>query len=127
MRGLEAVGRQLEETPDGQISQTDPDGRSMKTRGSGIVGYNAQTAVDTKHHLIVAHEVTNAPTDRSLLSDMARQAKDAIGQNRLTVIAYRGYYKGEEILSCADSGITAIVPKITTSGAKADGRLDKAD
>jgi len=127
MRELQAIGRQLEETPDGQLSLTDPDARSMKTRGNGIVGYNVQAAVDTKHHLIVAHEVTNAPVDRDQLSDMARRARDAIGQDHLVVIADRGYYKGEEILSCEASGITAIVPKITTSGARAAGRFDKSD
>ena len=64
-------------SPDQQVSLTDPDSRSMATsgRGSGVVGYNVQVAVDTEHHLIVAHEVTNSGSDRSQLAKMAKQAK----------------------------------------------------
>jgi transposase len=127
MKVLKEIEVQLEATPDKQISLTDPDARSMKTRGTGIVGYNVQTAVDTKNHLIVAHEVTNDGIDRSQLSSMAQQARTAIGTEALTVIADRGYFKGEEILACHDLGITAIVPKTMTSAAKAEGRFDKAD
>jgi len=127
MKALQAIEVQLNEAPDKQISLTDPDARSMKTRGTGIVGYNVQTAVDAKHHLIVAHEVTNDGVDRNQLASMAHQARAAIGAEALTVIADRGYFKGEEILACHEAGITAIVPKIMTSGAKAEGRFDKAD
>jgi len=127
LKALKVIEVQLETTPDKQISLTDPDARSMKTRGAGIVGYNVQTAVDAKHHLIVAHEVTNIGIDRDQLSAMATQARAAIGTEALTVIADRGYFKGEEILACQEAGITAIVPKTTTSGAKADGRFDRAD
>ncbi len=127
MQKLKEIEVELEQSPDKQISLTDPDARSMKTRGTGVVGYNVQTAVDTQHHLIVAHEVTNIGTDRDQLSNMAKQAREAIGANDLTVIADRGYFKGEEILACQEAGITAIVPKTGTSGAKADGRFDKAD
>jgi hypothetical protein len=99
----------------------------MKTRGTGIVGYNAQIAVDAKHHLIVAHEVTNDGIDRSQLSSMAKQASAAMGSEELTAVADRGYYKGEEILACEQAGITAIVPKTLTSGSKAEGRFGKQD
>ena len=118
MTALKAIEVQLEATPGKQISLTDPDARSMKTRGAGIVGYNVQTAVDAKHHLIVAHEVTNIGIDRDQLTSMAKQARAAMGTEALTVIADRGYFKGEEILACQEAGITAIVPKTTTSGAK---------
>jgi len=96
----------MAQAPDGQISLTDPDARSMATSGrsTGMVGYNVQTAVDTKHHLIVAHEVTNIGHDRDQLSSMAHQARDAIDKDALTVFADRGYYKGEQILEC-DSGL----------------------
>jgi transposase len=124
---LKAIEVVLNESPDRQISLTDPDARSMKTRGTGIVGYNVQTAVDATHHLIVAHEVINEGIDRDQLSTMAKLARTESGIKDLTVIADRGYYKGEEILACDDAGITVIVPKTTTSSAKADGRYDKAD
>ncbi len=127
MKELQAIEVQLNATPDKQISLTDPDARSMKTRGTGIVGYNVQTAVDAKHHLIVAHEVTNIGIDREQLSSMAQSARAAMGVADLTVIADRGYFKGEEILACHEAGIHAIVPKTTTSGAKAAGRFDRAD
>jgi transposase len=127
MRALKEIEGRLNETPDKQISLTDPDARSMKTRGTGIVGYNVQTAVDVKHHLIVAHEVTNVGIDRSQLSSMAKQAREAIGTSELTVVADRGYFKSEEILACHEAGITAIVPKTVTSNATADGRFGRAD
>jgi len=127
MKALKDIEVQLNQTPDKQISLTDPDARSMKTRGTGIVGYNAQTAVDTKHHLIVEHEVINEGVDRSQLSNMAKKARTAMGGDDLTVIADRGYFKSEEILACHEAGITAIVPKTVTSIATADGRFGKAD
>lgn len=127
MKKLKVVEAELSEAPDQQISLTDPDARSMKTRGTGIVGYNVQTAVDAKHHLIVAHEVTNDGIDRRQLSSMAQQARTAIGSETITVVADRGYFRSEEILACQEAGITAIVPKSHTSAAKAEGRFDKAD
>jgi transposase len=127
MQALKEIEVRLKDAPDGQISLTDPDSRSMKTRGSGIVGYNVQTAVDAKHHIIVEHAVTNVGSDRDQLSSMAEQARTAIGTEELTAIADRGYFKGEEILACDKAGITVIVPKPDTSGAKADGRFGKDD
>jgi transposase len=127
MKALKEIEVQLEATPDKQISLTDPDARSMKTRGTGIVGYNVQTAVDAQHHLIVAHEVTNIGIDRDQLTSMAKLAREAMGTDDITAIADRGYFKSEEILACHEQGITVIVPKSTTSSAKADGRFDKAD
>lgn len=127
MRALKEVEVQLKETPDKQISLTDPDARSMKTRGNGIVGYNVQTAVDAKHHLIVAHEVTNDGSDRGQLTAMAVQAREAMGTEELTAIADRGYFKSEDILASHEAGITVFVAKTSTSGAKAEGRFDKDD
>jgi transposase len=126
---LADIGRQLQDAPDHQVSLTDPDARSMATsgRGTGIVGYNVQTAVDTKHHLIVAHEVTNLGHDRSQLYSMAKQARGAVGAKELTVLADRGYFTGEEILNCEQAHITTLVPKPLTSNSKADGRFDKRD
>ena len=127
MQELKEIEVRLNETPDKQISLTDPDARSMKTRGTCIVGYNVQTAVDAKHHLIVAHEVTNDGSDRSQLSPMAKLAKQAMGVEKLSVVADRGYFKSEEILACHQSDITVHVPKPMTSGAKADGRYNKTE
>ncbi|WP_414913797.1 IS1182 family transposase, partial [Pseudomonas sp. IT-P258] len=124
MKELQVIEIQLNESPDKQVSLTDPDARSMMTRGTGIVGYNVQTAVDTQHHLIVAHEVTNVGSDRDQLSSMAKQARDAMAPEALSVVADRGYFKSEEILACHDANITAYVPKPMTSGAKADGRFN---
>jgi transposase len=128
MEKLNTVEAELQKTPDKQISLTDPDARSMATsgRGSGMVGYNVQTAVDTKNHLIVAHEVTNVGHDRSQLANMAKQAQVAMDASDLNVVADRGYFSGEEVLKCHQAGITPFVPKCVTSGAKADGRFDKA-
>ena len=125
MKELKAIEIQLNESPDKQVSLTDPDARSMMTRGTGIVGYNVQTAVDTQNHLIVAHEVTNFGSDRDQLSSMAKQARDAMASETLAVVADRGYFKSEEILACHDADITAYVPKPMTSSAKADGRFNK--
>lgn len=127
MKVLKEIEVRLNEAPDKQISLTDADARSMKTRGTGIVGYNVQTAVDATNHLIVAHEVMNIGIDRDQLTSMAKQARAAMGTEELTVIADRGYFKGEEIVACHKAGIVAIVPRTTTSGAKADGRFDKRD
>jgi transposase len=127
MQNLKAIETQLEAAPDHQISLTDPDARSMKTRGTGIVGYNVQTAVDTIHHLIVAHEVTNTGSDRNQLSAMSKLAQEEMGVEKLTAIADRGYFNGEEILSCDQAGIDVIVPKPVTSNATADKRYGKAD
>ena len=115
--------------PDRQISLTDPDARSMATsgRGSGVVGYNVQAAVDTEHHLIVAHEVTNVGHDRGQLANMAGQAKAAMGSESLEALADRGYFDSEEILACEALDVTPYMPRPLTSGAKADGRFGKQD
>lgn len=129
MQRLKDIEVQLQATPDKQISLTDPDARSMATsgRGSGIVGYNVQTAVDAKHHLIVAHEVTNVGHDRDQLASMAKQARAEMGTQELTAVADRGYFSSEEILACEEAGITAIIPKPVTSSATAHGRFGRAD
>jgi hypothetical protein len=126
---LNEIERHLLATPDKQISLTDPDARSMATsgRGSGIVGYNVQTAVDIKHHLFIAHEVTNVGNERAQLKNMATQAKEVIETNELAVVADRGYYSGEEIKACEDVGIKTYLPKCQTSGNQAKGLFGKRD
>ena len=129
MQGLKVMELRLRDAADQQISLTDPDARSMATsgRGTGIVGYNVQTAVDAKNHLIVAHEVTNVGNDRGQLAMMAEQARAATGITELTVVADRGYFSGDEILACDQAGITPFVPKPLNSNSKAEGRFGKPD
>ena len=129
MQQLKEIGVLVQAAPDKQISLTDPDARSMATsgKGTGVVGYNVQTAVDAQHHLIVAHEVTNVGNDRGQLASMAQQAQTAMGRKDLEAIADKGYFKGEEILACESVGITPFVPKPLTSGSKAEGRFGKQD
>jgi transposase len=121
--------RVVAEAPDHQVSLTDPDARAMATngKGTGMVGYNVQAVVDAKHHLIIAHEVTNVGHDRTQLANMARQAKEVTRSGDLTVLADRGYFSGVEVVACEAAGVTPIVPKPLTSGAKADGRFGKPD
>jgi hypothetical protein len=153
MGRLQLIDEQVQAHPDQQVSLTDPDARSMAKAGGGsTVGYNVQTAVDGESHLIVAHEVTNATSDRSQLASMATKARAALSaetaeegqqetedaepaeaaeegaaEEALTVVADAGYYKGEEIVECKNNGIKALVPKPNTSGSKAKGRYSKAD
>jgi len=129
MQRLAAMEKLMLASPDQQISLTDPDSRSMATsgRGSGVVGYNVQVAVDTDHHLIVTHEVTNTGSDRAQLANIASQAKEVLGVNELEAVADRGYYSGEEILACHKAGITVTLPKPMTSGIEVRGRFGKQD
>ena len=129
MRRLEELEVQMLAAPDQQISLTDPDSRSMATsgRGSGVVGYNVQVAVDTEHHLIVTHEVTNVGSDRSQLAHVAKETKATLQTDTLEAVADRGYFNGEEILACDQAGITVTLPKPITSGIKAKGRYGKQD
>jgi transposase len=129
IRRLKRIGKKLKEVPDKQLSLTDPDARCMATRSrsSPIVAYNVQTAVEAKHHLVVAHEVTNVGNDRSALSPMAEKAREAMGTKKLTAIADRGYFSGEQILKCEQSGIDVMVPKSLTSNNRAKGLFDKRD
>src|SRR5215475_8420949 len=129
MAKLSTIEAQMLASPDQQVSLTDPDSRSMATsgRGSGVVGYNVQVAVDTEHHLIVAHEVTNSGSDRAQLANMAKRAKAVLQAEELAAVADRGYFNSPEILECAEAGITVTLPKPMTSGAKADGRFGKQD
>ena len=129
MAKLAAYEKRMLASPDQQISLTDPDSRSMATsgRGSGVVGYNVQVAVETEHHLIVTHEVRNTGSDRSQLANIAKQAKAVLQTDKLEAVADRGYFNSPEILACHEAGITVTLPKPLTSGAKSDGRFGKQD
>lgn len=129
MQYLQDMAAQVEAAPDNQVSLTDPDARSMATtgRGTGMVGYNVQAAVDTEHHLIVAHEVLNDGHDRTQLAPMGRAALDAIGSDQLTVLADRGYYNGAQVLECEGTGVLPCVPKVDTTGRAKHGHFTKPD
>ena len=129
MRRMDEMKERLKAEPDEQLSLTDPDARSMmsQAKGTGLVGYNVQTAVDVRHHLIVDHEVTNVGGDRAQLSKMALAAREAMGKQKLQAYADRGYFSSPEIKACDEAGIKAFVPKPMTSNAKAEGRFSKAD
>ncbi len=129
MQRLEELECQMLEAADEQISLTDPDARSMATsgRGSGVVGYNVQTAVDTEHHLIVAHDVTTSGSDRLQLVPMSQQAMVVLDVEELDVVADRGYFSSEQILECERAGVGVTLPKPQTSGGRARGLFVKAD
>ena len=129
MAHLKKLEARMLEQPDQQLSLTDPDARSMATsgRGSGMVGYNVQTAVDITHHLIVAHEVTNQGHDRHQLHNIASQAKQALHTKKLNVVADRGYFSGEELLACEKANITTYLPRPLTSTNAKKGMYTKRD
>ena len=129
MQALKAMEQQVQAAPDKQVSLTDPDARSMATsgRGTGMVGYNVQTAVDAEHHLIVAHEVTNLGHDRTQLEPMALKAQAATGCEELTALADRGYFNGEQVLACEGTGVLPCVPKTDTSSAALRGFFTRHD
>jgi len=126
MRRLHGLKARMLAAPDQQISLTDPDSRSMATsgRGSGVVGYNVQVAVDTEHHPIITHEVTNVGSDRAQLAHMAKETKATLEAESLDVVADRGYFSSEEILKCDKAGITVTLPKPMSSNAKCFSKQD---
>jgi transposase len=126
MQRLKKLESRMLKAPDKQLSLTDPDARSMNYRGSGMVGYNVQSVVDSKHHLIIAHEVSNTGSDRQQLSPMAKEAKAVLGLKTLKVVADRGYYNSDELRACELAGIRTYVPKSTTSPNKAKGYFDRS-
>jgi len=127
MAALKIIEIEMQKAPDAQVSLTDPDARSMRHRGSGIVGYNVQAGVDTEHHLIVTHEVTISGSDRGQLAKMSKQARSAIKIEEISVVADRGYFSGEQLLECANIGITTYVPKPLTSSGTKRGFFTKQD
>ena len=123
---LKTLEVDVNQHPDKQLSTTDPDSRLLKTRGmTRAVCYNVQSAVDTKHHLIVAHEVTNKQ-DRGLLCSMGKQAQATLKQDAITVLADKGYYSGPDIKDTQDAGMTPLVPKGDTSGSVKKGIFNRA-
>ena len=123
---LKALQEEVNSHPDKQVSTIDPDARLMKTQGmTRAVCYNVQSAVDTKHHLIVAHEVTNKQ-DRGQLCEVGKQVQAALGEKAVTVIADKGYFSGPDIKDTQDAGMTALVPKGDTSGSEKKGIFNRS-
>jgi transposase len=123
---LKALEVEVNNHPDKQLSTTDPDSRLLKTQGmTRAVCYNVQSAVDTKHHLIVAHEVTNKQ-DRGQLCSMGEQAQTALDQDAITILADKGYYSGPDIKATQDAGMTPLVPKGDTSGSEKKGIFNRS-
>jgi hypothetical protein len=129
MQALKAMEQTVQDAPDQQVSLTDPDARSMATSGKGTatVGYNVQIAVDAEHHLIVAHEVTNQGYDRHQLARMAFKARQAAGCEQITARADRGYFNGDQVLACENTGVLPCVPKTLTSGNAKRGLFTRQD
>jgi transposase len=125
MMRLKNVESRMPSSPGQQVSLTDPDARSMNHRGSGMVGYNVQSAVDARHHLIVAHEVANIGSDRRQLARMAEQAKSALSVDEISVVADRGYYRSQELKACEDQGISTYVPNSCTSNNQARSQFGR--
>jgi transposase len=109
-----------------QISVTDPDARKMPTAQGMVVGYNAQVAVDAKHKLIAAADVTNDVTDYRQLAEVALEAKANLNLSQTEVLADKGYYNATEVSRCAEGGITAYVPKADTSANTKQGLFGKS-
>lgn len=101
---------ELEDSGSKQISRTDPDARLLSKAGSTVAGYNVQSAVDERHHLMIVSEVTQEGNDQKQLYPMARQAKDLLDKEQLTVLADAGYYETENLHQCEENSITAYVP-----------------
>lgn len=127
VKRLKALEPEVLSAPDKQLSMIDPDARSMRSRGTGMVGYNVQTAVDAEHHLIVTHEVTKQNNDRDFLTAMAIKARTEMGVEELEVVADRGYYKSQEIKASEEAGLRVLIPKPRTSGNRARGLYDRSD
>ncbi|MFL6719188.1 MAG: hypothetical protein ACJ8G3_22820 [Burkholderiaceae bacterium] len=125
LRVMQAVRQEIDKGPDGQLSQTDPDAQSTKTRGTGVVGDTVQASVEAQHHLIIEHEVTNIPLGRAQRPSMVAGARDVLQKESITAIADRGYDNSEELLKCQQEGVKNSAPKSTTSNAKAEGRFGR--
>ena len=109
-----------------QVSVTDADTRKMPTAHGTVVGYNAQMAVDAKHKLIAADDVTNEVTDLHQLADVALAAKAALELTQTEVVADAGYYNASEVSRCVERGITPYIPKSDTSANTARGLHGKS-
>lgn len=112
----EGIERDLKESNQTQVALTDSDARLMKTRHGNEVCYNVQMAVDEKHRLIVAHEVTNSMNDMRELSGIALEAKAELKADSLEVVADEGYYDCGQVKKCEEAGIKTYMTKPPLNG-----------
>jgi transposase len=117
----------LKQSGQTQVSVTDPDSRSMKTKGGHVVGYNVQGAVDAKHHLLAVTEVNNLPTDQGQLGTVAKAAKAELQIEKADVAADGGYFKHQDVKDCQDIGLEPHLPTVENSSSEREGRYGKAD
>ena len=123
---LRVIEEEVNAHPDKQVSKNDPDARLLLTRHlDRQVCYNVQTAVDTKHHLIVSHDIDKA-ADRGQLTSVAKQVQQAMNKKDITVLADKGYFSRLDIKASHDLGITANVPQTDTSGSARKGIFNKS-
>lgn len=128
MKELREIEKEVKKSPVKQVSKTDPDSRIMKVTGMvRQVSYNVQSAVDPKNHLIVAHEVTNSCSDMGQLCDMGKLAQEALGKKKITVLADKGYFSGNDIKDTMDAGMTPLVPKSDRSSSKKKGIFHRSE
>jgi transposase len=123
----EEVLAQLQDGEEKQLSMTDPDARKMHAAQGTVIGYNAQSAVDAKHKLIVADDVTNEGTDVQQLASVAREAKETLAVEQLEVVADPGYYHNAEVSLCVEKGIIPYIRQADTSANSARGLYAKKD
>ena len=123
---LQEMKRVVEAHPDKQVSLTDPDARLLKTRNmERQVCYNIQSAVDTKHHLIVCHDVSNT-NDRGELARMTKLTQETLNRKDITSLADKGYYSRQDIKATLDLGAETLVPKTDTSGSERKGIFNRS-
>jgi hypothetical protein len=98
----------------------------MPTAQGNSVGYNAQLAVDAKHKLIAADDVTNEVNDYQQLANVALEAKENLEFKQAEVVADKGYYNASEVSRCIEQGITPFIPKTDTSANTKQGLFGKS-
>ena len=101
----------LKESGETQISLTDPDCRRMtNSMKKTVVGYNVQTAVDSKNGLIASYKVTNQVTDMGQLHDVGAEAKDNLKiKSKIDLLADKGYNSATDIAECYADNMNANV------------------
>lgn len=127
MEWHEELRGRLEDEEEKQLSTTDPDARKMHAAQGTVIGYNAQSAVDAKHKLIVAEDVINEGTDVQQLANVATEAKQTLAVDQLEVVADPGYYNNADVSLCEEKGITPYIRKADTSANTARGLYAKKD